>query len=99
MASKDRSNDRAIRAPDVMDITGMSRPLIYKEIRAGRFPKGFKLTKKCRAWWESDIRANIEARARGEISYEEAEDFPCDSDGESSDEEEEEAEEQDEEKD
>jgi predicted DNA-binding transcriptional regulator AlpA len=69
MEIKDRTNDRALRMSSVCQKTGMGPSWVYDEIASGRFPPGFKITKKSRAWWESDVTENLLARERGEINY------------------------------
>jgi len=38
------ADDRLIRFPEVMQITGLSRPTLYRRIAAGTFPKQMKLS-------------------------------------------------------
>ncbi|WP_312140058.1 helix-turn-helix transcriptional regulator [Stutzerimonas nitrititolerans] len=38
------AGDRIIRFPEVVKITGLSRPTIYRRIAAGTFPKQVKLS-------------------------------------------------------
>lgn len=56
---------RAIRLPQVLEIYPVSEAQLYKEIAAGVFPCGFRLTPGGRAvaWWSDEIQAIVEARA------------------------------------
>lgn len=54
--------DRALRLPEVIQITGRSKTMIYEDAKAGRFPKGFLIGRKARAWLLSDVMAWLESR-------------------------------------
>lgn len=47
---------RAIRLPQVIELTGMSRPTIWRKARAGEFPKSFKLSAAITCWDEVEVR-------------------------------------------
>lgn len=54
---------RAVRLPEVMQITQRSKTMIYADIRDGRFPAGFLIGKRARAWMLSDVMAWLDSRA------------------------------------
>ena len=54
--------DRAVRLPEVIQITGRSKTMIYDDAKAGRFPRGFLIGRKARAWLLSDIMNWLESR-------------------------------------
>jgi len=57
-------SERLIRIWSVMDMTGLSRPTIYKLIARGEFPKPIHPLGHCRvaAWLESEVRQWIANR-------------------------------------
>lgn len=55
-------HDRAIRLPEVIQITGRSKTMIYSDAQKGLFPKGFKIGLKARAWSLNEINAWLESR-------------------------------------
>lgn len=48
---------RFIRMPELRVKVGKSASTIYAEIRAGTFPKGFKIGRQSVAWSEKEIEA------------------------------------------
>lgn len=56
------TTDKAIRLPDVIDITGKSKPAIYADIKRGAFPAPFKIGLRAVAWLESDIQRWVSER-------------------------------------
>ncbi|UOG91218.1 MAG: AlpA family phage regulatory protein [Candidatus Thiothrix sulfatifontis] len=58
-------HDRAARLPEVIQITQRSKTMIYEDIRAGRFPAGFLIGKKARAWMLSDVMGWLASRKQG----------------------------------
>lgn len=48
-------DNRLLRLPEVMEITGLAKATIYKWMRLGTFPDSVKLGS-ASAWRESDIR-------------------------------------------
>lgn len=54
-------HDRAIRLPEVIQITGRSKTMIYSDAQKGLFPKGFKIGLKARAWSLNEINAWLES--------------------------------------
>lgn len=54
--------DRAVRLPEVVEITMRSKTMIYKDIKDGVFPKGFLLGKRSRAWMLSDVLQWLESK-------------------------------------
>ena len=55
-------NDRAVKLPEVMALTSKSKTVIYADMRAGRFPKSFKIGLKASAWSLNEINAWLESR-------------------------------------
>ncbi|MEZ5535348.1 MAG: AlpA family phage regulatory protein [Thiolinea sp.] len=60
--------DRAIRMPEVIQLTGMSRTSIYEAIKSGTFPKGFLIGKRARGWMLSTVMNWLQEKA--EAHYE-----------------------------
>jgi prophage regulatory protein len=56
--------EACLRMPKVLEMTGLSRPTLYREIPKGNFPKPLKLTAAARGWWLSDVLNWIESRER-----------------------------------
>jgi prophage regulatory protein len=56
------SQDRFLRLPEVMRLTGLSRSSIYLHIADGHFPKQINLGRRCTAWLESEINNWITQR-------------------------------------
>lgn len=48
--------DRIIRLPELIRITGLSRPTLYRMIAKGRFPAPFELSINSKGWKASQIR-------------------------------------------
>lgn len=62
------ASDRALRLPEVMKITGLSRSSLYSLIQQGEFCPGFMIGPNARAWLHSDVMAwlnNRVAAAKG----------------------------------
>jgi prophage regulatory protein len=53
---------RFLRLRKAVDRTGVPPSSIYAEMKAGRFPKPYKLSTQRVAWLESDINEWIEAK-------------------------------------
>lgn len=53
---------RAVRLPEVVQLTQRSKTMIYQDIKDGRFPAGFLIGRKARAWDLQDIMSWIESR-------------------------------------
>ncbi len=49
--------DRIVRMPELLKITGYSRPTIYRLMSEGAFPKSLKLGKNSIGWKLSTIQA------------------------------------------
>jgi len=54
--------DRFLRREEVENITSMKDPTMWREERAGRFPKRRKLTARIVGWPESEISQWLETR-------------------------------------
>lgn len=55
-------NERALRLPDVIKITGLKRSSIYKYINENAFPKPISLGARCVGWLESEINTWLQTR-------------------------------------
>lgn len=53
---------KILRLPQVMGITGMARPTIYKYIALGGFPRQISLGSRSVGWVEEEIREWLNAR-------------------------------------
>lgn len=51
------ANDRYLRLPEVMRLTGLSRATIYRKIGDGSFPARVQISTNCVAWHESEVDA------------------------------------------
>ena len=51
-----------MRRPEVLDRIGMGRSWLFDEIKAGRFPKSFKLGARARGWTSESIDAWVKER-------------------------------------
>ena len=49
--------DRFIRLPELIRISGLSRPTIYRLVAKGQFPAPFELSPNSKGWKVSQIRA------------------------------------------
>ena len=45
------------RLPRVLEETGLSRPVLYRKMAAGEFPKSFHIGERAVAWSSDDIEA------------------------------------------
>ena len=50
------------RLPAVVQITGRSKPSIYKDVKEGRFPSPIKIGDRAVAWVSTDIEKWVEQR-------------------------------------
>lgn len=57
--------DRVLRLPDVMAITGLSRTTVYRLSGEGLFPQSIPLGKRSVGWLASDINSWLQSRAEG----------------------------------
>ncbi|EJA9197070.1 TPA: helix-turn-helix domain-containing protein [Klebsiella pneumoniae] len=48
--------------PELMEMLRCSRATLYREIRAGRIPKPFRLSRGKSAWHKDDVKRIIEQR-------------------------------------
>lgn len=56
------SEIRLIRLPEVSRLTGLGKSQVYALANAGKFPPPIKLSERCSAWQESEVRAWIAER-------------------------------------
>lgn len=60
--------DRFLRLPEVIRLTGYSCSSVYLLMSRGEFPKTYKLGGRAVAWRESDIQAWINTRVQRQDS-------------------------------
>jgi prophage regulatory protein len=53
----DLLNDRLLRLAQVLEITGLSKGMVYRLVREGKFPKPCKPGGIATRWVESELRA------------------------------------------
>lgn len=63
MNTPSESQERVLRMPEVVRMTGLSRSHIYALSRQGEFPRIFKLSEKSSGILLSEVNAWIKARA------------------------------------
>lgn len=59
------TQERFVRLPEVMQLTGISKTTVYDYIRRGAFPKQYHLTARISAWKLSEITAWLQTRTNG----------------------------------
>jgi prophage regulatory protein len=59
---KKKYNNRLLRLPAVMDLTGQSKPTIYRLMKSGDFPQNVKISERSVAWSEKSVQAWIQSR-------------------------------------
>lgn len=59
------AQDRAVKLPEVVQLTGKSKTSIYREIKAGRFPAGFSIGIRARAWSLNAVNSWLEQCKQG----------------------------------
>ena len=65
LATVPQPHDRAVRIPEVIQITQRSKTMLYQDIRNGIFPAGFLIGANSRAWLLSDVMSWLESRKAG----------------------------------
>lgn len=60
----DKPEVRIIRGPEVEAKTGKSRVTIWRDIKAGTFPKPVQIGRKAVGWYAHEIEAYLEALPR-----------------------------------
>lgn len=76
------ADDRLIKLPEVLRISGLSRSAVYQKIKEGQFPSQVKLSQRSSAWVFSEVIAWKNARiavrdsASGQRSQESAAPLP-----------------------
>lgn len=63
-----RPSPRLLRLPQVMDLTGLSKPTIYRMIEAGDFPRQRKLSPRTVGWLEQEVLEWINGRPCSEAA-------------------------------
>jgi prophage regulatory protein len=56
------ADDRLIRLPEVLHLSGLSRSAVYQKIKDGEFPQQVKTSSRSSAWVLSEIVAWKDAR-------------------------------------
>jgi prophage regulatory protein len=56
------TEERLIRLPEVKHLTGLGRSQVYALAARGEFPAPLKLSKRCSAWRETEVREWITRR-------------------------------------
>ena len=57
-----QAQETLIRLPEVVRLTGLSKPSIYRLVKAKQFPKQVKLSVRAVAWSSSDVATWIDSR-------------------------------------
>jgi prophage regulatory protein len=55
LKTNEHNMDRFLRRPEVEQITSLNETTIWREEKAGRFPKRYNLTKRTVGWLASEI--------------------------------------------
>lgn len=55
---------RLIRRSEVLRLVGLSKSTLYERIAAEDFPRPVRVSPRCVAWVEADVREWIDARVR-----------------------------------
>lgn len=55
---------RLIRLPGVLAVTGLTKSTVYRLEAAGAFPARVRLTERCSAWREDEVREWLVSRPR-----------------------------------
>ena len=58
-------DDRLLRLPEVVAMTGRARSSIRRDAEAGHFPRPVKIGVHSNRWWESEIRRWLKNLPRG----------------------------------
>jgi prophage regulatory protein len=56
-----------IRLPEVMQTVGLSRPTVYRMLKAGTFPQQIKLGSSAVGWLRSEVEYWIASRAQERV--------------------------------
>lgn len=62
MSENIAQTERFIKLPEVMNKTGLSRSTIYRNMKAGDFPKSIQLNQQNIVWLESEVNAWMKAQ-------------------------------------
>lgn len=58
------TQDRVLRKPEVMKVTGLGSTTIWREVKAKRFPSPVRITEHRVGWLQSDIDAWLANRPK-----------------------------------
>lgn len=56
---------KALRLPQVLEKTGLSRTHAYRLIQSGKFPHGYKISERVTVWNEADVNAWLADKFEG----------------------------------
>ena len=59
---------KALRCPQVLERTGLSKTHLYRLIQQGKFPAPHKLSERVSAWNEAEIDAFLAEKFGGRVS-------------------------------
>ncbi|UNM00903.1 helix-turn-helix transcriptional regulator [Ectopseudomonas mendocina] len=59
-----KAEDRFIRLPELIHITGRKRSTIYRDIKEGSFPKQFKLGRRSVGWLSTEVHRWMQSQNR-----------------------------------
>ena len=51
-----------LRLPQVLGLTGISKPTVYRLMKSGGFPKNYKLAERIVAWKDDEVQAWMSSR-------------------------------------
>lgn len=63
-ASKSAQENRIVRLPEVMRLTGLSKATIHRRYRDGTFPRPLRLGPQSIGWWHAEILEWLESLQR-----------------------------------
>ena len=64
--------NRILRLPDVMRLTGLSKATIHRRYRDGTFPEPLRLGPQSIGWWRAEILEWLESLQRAGAPFDEA---------------------------
>ena len=68
MTENTRVMPAVLRLPDVIHMVGMSRPSVYRMVKAGTFPQQVTLSPGTVGWIRSEVEAWLEKRMSSRVS-------------------------------
>lgn len=64
-SGSDTPHKQALRLPQVLSKTGLSRSNLYRLVARGQFPKGFKLSERTVVWDEAQVDGWLQMKFGG----------------------------------